>query len=233
MVENAIRKNDADRCRRRWELRVALGNVSEGKGFPEIDFDAERHVYRKDGIIVPHVTQILAASGKCDWSCVDEEIRLHSIKRGQSVHWLTQLEDEGALNYRTVPIGLRGYRKAYRTWKRYSGFHVIWIERQFISQYGFAGTLDRAGSFPSTTMFGSGTSGVVDLKTGPILDYVRMQLCSYTLAVDPRPAIARTIRRIALRLCSDGTYKVKEYPMRTWDSDFSEFMEALRSCQKS
>ncbi len=194
----------------------------------EVDFDPERHEYRQNGIIYPHVTKVIARSGKCDWSCVDEELRLHSIKRGQSVHWLTQLEDEGALDYRTVPKGLRGYRKAYRTWKRQSGFNVIWIERKFISRYGFAGTLDRAGSFPATTMYGSGTSGVVDLKTGDIADWVRYQLCAYTLAVDPRPAIARTIRRIALRLCADGKYRVKEFPMQTWDSDFAEFMKDLR-----
>ena len=199
----------------------------------EIEFDEENHVYRVDGVIKPHVTGIIAASGKVDWSYVDEEIRLHSIKRGQSVHWLTQLEDEGALNYRTVPAGLRGYRKAYRTWKRHSGFFVIWIERKFYSHYGFTGTLDRAGSFPATTMYGSGTSGVVDLKSGAIADAVRYQLCAYTLAVDPRPAIARTIRRIALRLNADGTYRVKEFPMSEWDRDFSEFMEMLRTCQKS
>jgi hypothetical protein len=199
----------------------------------EVSFDPEKHEYRCNGVVVPHVTQILAASGKCHWSCVDEEIRLHSIKRGQSVHWLTELEDQGALDYRTVPYGLRGYRKAYCTWKRHSGFHVIWIERKFVSQYGFAGTLDRAGSFPATAMYGSGTSAVVDLKTGPIQDYVRYQLCAYTLAVDPRPAIARTVRRIALRLCEDGTYRVREWAMSTWDQDFSSFMEDLKSCQKS
>lgn len=209
-------------------MRVALGYMPESQRVPEVDFDPERHEYRENGVIVPHVTGVLAKCGKCDFSCVEEEIRLHSIKRGQSVHWLTQLEDEGALNYRTVPASLRGYRKAYRTWKRHSGFHVIWIERKFISHYGFAGTVDRAGSFPATTMFGSGTSGVVDLKTGPIADWVRFQLCAYTLAVDPRPAIARTIRRIALRLQPDGFYRVKEFPMQTWDSDFAEFMKDLK-----
>lgn len=194
----------------------------------EIDFNAERHEYRRNGLIVPHVTQILAASGKCDWSCVDEEIRLHSIKRGQSVHWLTQLEDEGALNYRTVPSGLRGYRKAYRDWKKHSGFNVIWIERRFISNYGFSGTLDRAGSFPATTMFGSGTSAVVDIKTGEIIPgLVRLQLAAYSLAVDARPAIARTVRRIALRLRPNGSYQVKEFPLSSYESDLAEFMQCL------
>lgn len=206
--------------------------MSIGQAIPKIDFDPERHIYRQDGRIVPHVTEILAKSGKCDWSCVDEEIRLHSIKRGQSVHWLTQLEDEGALNYRTVPASLRGYRKAYRSWKRRSCFNVIWIEYRFVSPWGFAGTLDRAGSFPSTSMYGSGTAGVVDLKTGAIGDWVRYQLCAYTLAVDPRPSIARTIRRIALRLNPDGTYGIKEFPMKDWDCDMAEFFKCLEVAKK-
>jgi hypothetical protein len=208
--------------------KTQLQREAGGPSAEVIDLDEELHEYRRNGVIVPGVTKVIASRGKCDWSYVDEDIRLHSIKRGQSVHWLTQLEDEGALNYRTVPKGLRGYRKGYRTWKRHSGFFPIWIERKFYSHYGFAGTLDRAGSFPAATMYGSGTSGVVDIKTGEIYDWVRLQLCAYTLAVDPRPAIARTIRRIALRLKSDGTYRVKEFPMQSWDSDFAEFMKDLR-----
>lgn len=194
-----------------------------------IEFDPERHEYKRDGVIIPHVTKVLANAGKCDFSHVEEELRLHSLARGHSVHWLTQLEDEGALDYRTVPKGLRGYRRAWRAWKKHSGFCVLWVERKFISSYGFAGTVDRAGSFPATAMFGSGTSGVVDIKTGEICDYVRYQLCAYSLAVDPRPAIARTIRRVAVRLKSDGSYRVKEWPISTWDADFAEFMKDLKN----
>ena len=197
------------------------------------EFNPETHEYRENGLIVPSVTQIIAGAGLCDFSCVEEEIRIRSMKRGQSVHWLLQLEDEGALNYRTVPKGLKGYRKAYRTWKRQSGFNVLWIERQFVSNFGFAGTLDRAGSFPPTTMYTSGTKAVVDFKTGEIADWVRYQLCAYSLEVDKRPAIARTIRRIALALKPDGTYKIKEFPLCTWDTDLAKFMEALEKWKSS
>lgn len=199
------------------------------------DFDAVSHTYRKNGAVVPSVTQVIAGAGLCDFSFVEEDIRVHSMKRGESVHWMLQLEDEGALNYRKVPAGLRGYRKAYRTWKCQSGFNVLWIEKQFISELGFAGTIDRAGSFPATAMYLTGTSAVLDFKTGEIADWTRYQLCAYSLAVDPRPAIARTIRRIALSLRADGTYKIKEFPLCTWDSDYSRFMRALEEmrCQKS
>ena len=198
-----------------------------------IEFNEERHEYRWNGVVKPSVTQILAASGRCSWDCVDEETRKYALKRGQTVHWLCQLEDEGALNWRTVPTDLRGYRKSWRSWKRHSGFQVLWIERIFyVARYGFAGRVDRTGSFPATSMYGTGSSGVVDLKTGEIGDWVRFQLCLYTLAVDPRPAIARRIRRIGVGLRADGTYKVKEWPAATWDQDFAEVMNDLRSMQK-
>jgi hypothetical protein len=193
-----------------------------------IAFSADTHEYFKNGELVLSVTQVLAKAGICDFSFVDEDVRVHSMNRGQSVHWMLQLEDEGALNYRTVPKGLRGYRKAYRTWKRQSGFNVLWVEKQFVSPFGFAGTIDRAGSFPATTMYLSGTSAVLDFKTGPIADWTALQLCAYSLAIDPRPSIARNIRRIGLQLKPDGTYRVREFPLCTWDSDMARFMAALK-----
>lgn len=200
---------------------------------PAFEFNPDRHEYRQNGVIVPSVTQVLAKAGICDFSFVAEDVRTHSMKRGQSVHWLLQLEDEGCLDYRTVPRRLRGYRKAYRLWKKQSGFCPIWIEKQFVSRYGFAGTIDRAGSFPATTMFGTGTSAVVDFKTGEIPEWVRYQLCAYASESHPNQAIARNIRRIALSLRADGTYKIREFPLGTWDQDFAKFIEALRRTNAS
>lgn len=199
---------------------------------PVDGFDPVKHEYRRNGVLIPSVTQVLARAGICDFSFVDEETRIHSMNRGKSVHWMLQLEDEGSLNYREVPKGLRGYRKAYLTWKRRSEFHAIWIEYGFVSDFGYAGTMDRAGSFPASTMYSKGSSAVLDFKTGAIPDWSRLQLCAYSLAVDPRPAIARTIRRIALSLRPDGTYTVKEYPLCTWDLDCAEFMRALKKVEE-
>ena len=98
------------------------------------------------------------------------------------------------------------------------------------------GKIDRAGRFPVTAMYLTGTSAVLDFKTGEIADWTRYQLCAYSLAVDPRPAIARTIRRIALSLRADGTYKIKEFPsLHHGDSHYSRFRRALEEmrCHKS
>lgn len=125
-----------------------------------VAFNPEKHEYRKNGSVILSVTQVLAKAGICDFSAVDEEIRIRSMKRGQSVHWMLQLEDEGALNYRTVPRPLRGYRKAYKLWKKRSEFHVLGIEESMYSTLGFAGTVDRYGTFPSAILNGHGSSAV-------------------------------------------------------------------------
>jgi len=190
-------------------------------------FDPKLHEYRNaQGSIVPSVTQILARAGICDFSFGEEEIRVASMERGTSVHWLLQLEDEDALNYRQVPLRLRPYRKAYLDWKKASRFVPQLIEYQFISHYGYAGTLDRFGYFDVPAM---GHAAVVDLKTGEIQDWVRYQLSAYAMRMHHIPAVARTIRRIALALRADGTYRVKEFPRESWDVDWATFYEAKRS----
>jgi hypothetical protein len=192
-------------------------------------FDAAKHEYRTAaGVYVPSVTQILAKSGLCDFSFVEEEIRVRSMQRGSNVHWMLQLEDEGKLNYRQVPLALRPYRKAYLDWRDKSGFLPELIEQQFISHLGFAGTLDRYGHFPTTAMFPNGSTAVVDFKTGEVQDWVRYQLAAYSTGIHAHPIMARTVRRIALALRADGAYRVKEFYADTWEHDFSVFMEAKR-----
>jgi PD-(D/E)XK nuclease superfamily len=195
----------------------------------DFTFDAESHVFTHKGNTVPSVTQILARSGLCDFSFLEEEARKYFLKRGRSVHWLLQLEDEGGLNYRKVPKFLRGYRKAYLTWKERSGFEPKLIEHKFVSRYGFAGIIDRVGMFPPTSAYGSRTRCVLDFKTGATQTWVKYQLAAYTLAIEPNVALARRVRRIGLSLFEDATYKVTEFPLSEFDSDISKFMEALHA----
>lgn len=194
-----------------------------------VHFDPEKHEYTNgDGIRVPSVTWILAQSGVCDFSFVEEEVRLRAMARGKSVHWLLQLEDEGALNYRTVPNDLKPYRKAYVTWKRNSGFLPEQIEVPFISSHGYAGTPDRIGTLPKTPLYPLGSRAVVDFKTGEICEWTKFQLCLYAVGVTRRIWEAKQLRRIGLALRSDGEYRVREFPKETWDYDFATAMKAKR-----
>jgi hypothetical protein len=195
----------------------------------QVFFEPETHEYwNAAGIKKPSVTWILGKSGLCDWSFVEDEIRDRAMQRGRNVHWMTRLEDEGALNYRKVPLGLRPFRKAYVTWKQNSGFVPEIIEQPFISPWGFAGTPDRVGLFPPTEMFPRGSRGVVDLKTGSVCEWVKYQTLLYAVGVTEHIWQAKLLRRIAVALKADGRYGVKEFPLSTWDSDFSVAMEAKK-----
>lgn len=185
-------------------------------------FDPETHTFTVEDKIVPSITQVLAFAGICNFSFVEEEKRLFAMKRGKAVHWLTQLDDEGALNYRKVPKFLRGYRKAWNTWKESSGFVPMMIEQWMISDLGFGGIPDRFGKLGIT-------NAVVELKTGAVADWTRYQLAAQCVLIQPKISIARTFRRIGLSLSPDGTYKVKEFPLSTFDSDISRFIEEVRN----
>jgi len=189
----------------------------------DFTFDSEKHVFIQHGQVVPSVTWVLARAGICDYSFLDEERSQFFKERGKSVHWLLQLEDEGLLDHRKVPKALRPYRKAYKTWKTRSGFVPLLIEHKFVSPFGFSGILDRYGKQP--------INAVLDFKTGSAAEWVKYQLAAYALAIQPKIALARMIRRIALALLPDGTYKVKEFPMSEFDHDIARFLEALKETQ--
>jgi len=149
------------------------------------------------------------------------------MKRGSSVHWMTQLEDQGALNYRMVPKALRPFRKGWNDWKKATGFKPIAIEHIFTWDNA-AGIMDRVGTFPASTMHPTGSHALIDLKTGhgPIQDWVRYQLSAYSVGWMQSVQLARYLRRIAVLLKPDGTYSVKEFPREDFDRDYSTFVRA-------
>jgi hypothetical protein len=187
-------------------------------------FNRDRHEFRVNGVVKPSITQVLAAAGIVDFSFVEEDVRVHAMNRGKSVHWMLQLEDEGALNWRYVPLALRPYRKAYLTWKKNSGFIPSLIEKPLASALGFCGIPDRWGRFRNGSMCGA----VIELKTGAVADWSRYQMAAQCVLIQPNLALARTIRRVGLSLLATGEYKVREFPMAEFDADIARFMEALR-----
>lgn len=195
-----------------------------------LSFDRERHLYTWSGTPVPSVTQILGASGLCDYSFVDEEIRNASMDRGSAVHWMLQLEDQGLLATR-VHDDLKGYRKAWRECKKNLKPRILRIEEGFCSTLKFCGTPDRVvemGTF----------YGVLDFKTGPILDWVGVQLAAYavgswTSTSGRIPMIPELTRRIAVQLCPDGRYKIKEFPMQEFARDWARFLKAKEDTRET
>ena len=194
-----------------------------------ISLDQTTHTYSRDGVPFdgPSVTQALVYSGLADFSAVDEDVRQRAMQRGSNVHWMTALHDQGVLNYRKVPAPLRPFRKAYLAWRAASGFvpRKDWIERSFISDLGYAGTIDRVGDFNWTSGW-SRSPAVIDLKSGssiPVFTAVQLALYAHHVKV---------FRRIGVGLHSDGTYTTKEFPISDFQIDLAKGMEAVRRWKK-
>jgi len=196
------------------------------------NFDPDRHLFTMKDEVIPSVTQVLARVGVCDFSYVDEETREMSMKRGQNIHWMLELEDEGALNYRTVPKKFRGYRKAWQAFKRATNCYILETEWKFVvPAYKYAGIIDRVVTFPSPSLRAHQSGAVLDIKTGEVCDWTKYQLVGYAvaraMAAGMSPAQAQFMQRFAVRLRSDGTYKVREFPRKEFLSDWAVFVEFL------
>lgn len=191
-----------------------------------VRLDQDTHRYYEDDELFtgPSVTQALARAGYVDFRFVGDELRDRAMRRGTSVHWMLALHDQGALDYRRVPRSLRPYRKGWMDFRRNTGFwpDPAWIERSFISPLGYSGTIDRCGSF-------NGSDGwTLDIKTGDgsIDNWVRFQLSLYAEE-------SKKVKRAAVKLRSDGTYKFFPFPFSTYYTDRAVALQAVRDWSQS
>jgi hypothetical protein len=175
----------------------------------ELTFDADSHVYRYAGRVVPSVTQVLSILN--DFSNVDGELLEAARTRGRHVHAMIDLENRGQLDEEALDGELLPYLDQWRLFLRESGFIVTASETQvYHKALGYAGTAD-VGSM-------QGTSWVLDIKTGSMPRSVGAQLAAYQQALEPRPR-----RRLCLILNPDG-YRLHECKRL---SDFSLFQSCL------
>lgn len=181
-------------------------------------FDAELHLYTVDGVVLPSVTQILEAAGVVDYSYLPPATRRMALGRGSAVHQATQFDDEGDLDESCMDEELAPYLAAWRRFRAETGFAPDLIEyRSHHPKYGYAGTLDRRGSFAT------GARAIVDLKTNSSEGWVRLQLAAYAAFFeDPR-----AYRRVCVELRKDGTYRAIEFSAAGYAADFGRFLACL------
>lgn len=163
------------------------------------------------------VTEILALGGAVDYSFCDEE----SKWQGSVTHKVTELLDQGFLDYTKVPDGTRGRLCAYERFKEELHFVPLpdGIEVELEDkQYGMRGRLDRRGLL-------AGVPAIIDLKSGAIQPAVDLQLAMYGHMADPN--IWWT--RVAVELRKDGTYRFRLRNRMTYKSDVATALAFART----
>lgn len=201
-----------------------------------LTFEAEGHVYRFKGRVVPSVTQVLeqlevgsfvaaikeAMRGQtyaAQSSAIADAIAVWqaAAEFGTHVHQACHLYNQDDLDEESLAPALMPYLNSYRLFLLETGFAVTGSETLlYNSLMGYAGAADIFGNWMQSTW-------VVDIKSGIVPKTVGAQLAAYQNAATKKPR-----RRLCLRLCpkEDGKPKYELYEQKEL-SDFSLFTSAL------
>ncbi len=162
-----------------------------------LTFDDATHTYKIDGRALPSVTEILRAEGFIDTAFFSDFGR----ERGKLAHLAIHLHDAGELDEDSLDPVLRPYLDAWIKFKADTGCTILESEQPCADQFGrYAGT-------PDKIVLLDGKPTLLDIKTGVVSPWVRLQLCAYCEAKG-------IYRRAAVQLCEDGTYKLHHYTDR-------------------
>lgn len=201
---------------------------------PTVTFDAADHTYRIGKEIIRSVTQVLESAGISDFSGVAPNVLAAAQERGTMVHRACHYLNQHNLDPASVDERIAGYVEAWKACKRDHHFnirhseHVVYRritirDTEVIfpdaSDLSIVGTLDAEGLFGHTGQI------VNDLKTGEETDAWGPQLAAYVRAFS---ATARyTHKRLVTQLRSNGTYKLRWFPIRYFERDWEVFRVAL------
>lgn len=182
-------------------------------------YDDDSHTYTLDGRVVPSVTQIIAPL--YDFSRVDPQVLAAKAMLGKAVHRATELHDAGALDDGSVHPLVRPYLDAWLKFRLDTGFVPVEIEQRVHHPVmGYAGTLDRVGDMDS------GERSLLDIKIVRALSpAVGVQLAAYEHAYALRFAVKPVLRRRAVQLRDDGSYRLTAH--YTDPADLTCFLSLL------
>lgn len=167
-----------------------------------IEFRAQDHSYRLNGVAVPSVTQIIKPL--YDFSYVNKKVMQSAQDFGTAVHETCDLYDKDDLVIDTLDVNLRPYLDAWIKFKKdfcvKDGAPSEMIVHSELHRY--AGTLDKIFWYNKKHY-------IVDLKTS-VLDYrqTRVQLSGYKIAAQEMKLIPRKSEEFTVRLRGDGDYRV-------------------------
>jgi len=187
---------------------------------PQIDRDVSR--YSVGGARVPSVTEVLSIAGLVNFDGVPANLLASAAERGRAAHRITQLYDQGEDPKQAPNYGaLEPYLAAYLKFRADVQFEPLFIEQLVVSQtYRFAGTFDRLGTARAGELW------LIDLKTSAsISSWVGLQLAGYEIGLREELGQQDPIKRFALRLLLDGSYRLVPFADR---SDHHDFLACTR-----
>lgn len=166
-----------------------------------LNFNAAKHEYRKDGLLVPGVTTVLNNVGLSDFSMVPEKVLQLAAERGTRVHKATELEDLGTLDPETIDKEINLFLVQWRKFLVDYNVEILAVEQRIYNpKFKYAGTLDRI-------LVIKGEVSVLDIKTGVKSDSHGPQTAAYEHAFRKKIKSRKRLKRYTLYL-KKGGYKL-------------------------
>jgi hypothetical protein len=167
-----------------------------------LTFDAGTHTYRRGGVVLPSVTQVLKWVGVYNLDMVDPAILEEKAELGNAIHRaiLIDFYQRGiALPVDDPDIGI--YCTAWQEMLKLLPLEVHETELVIHGEEGYAGTVDILGRL-------AGEWAVGDLKSTTKLNHeaLAMQTAGYAHAIEEERGIEIT-KRFGLHLRRDGSYR--------------------------
>lgn len=174
-----------------------------------LEFDATTHTYRRNGKIVPSVTQVLKHAGIIDDTWYTEASRA----RGTAVHLACEFHDEGSLDWDNLHPEVLPRVSAWVKLKEDLGIEILASETiHYHETYHYAGKIDRlvlSNTWRSPTL--------LEFKSGTMPMWAGLQTAGYEKMIDTSPWMGATarerppLRRVGVELRDDGKYKLHEF----------------------
>ena len=190
-------------------------------------YEDETHSYTTDaGVWVPSLTQILKLQGLSDYSGLDPEVLENAARRGTEVHGLAATFNQfGEIDPNWITDECDAYFSAYMKFLDESHFKPdpAWTERAFIAQvYGLS-----YGVTPDTYGQRGRDKVLIEFKcTAAEQPSWAVQTAAQEAGIFKSNRCGR-VRRYALMLRKDATYRLVEYTNH--DDDMAQFVAALRN----
>lgn len=171
-----------------------------------IDFDESTHIYSRQGIAIPSVTQLIKEAGLIDARFYTD----WSADFGKYLHLACHYLALGKLDWKSLDANLFDHVRSFDRFLGESGFTVTGSEiRVFNQNLWVAGTFDLIGTF-------GGDTAIIDIKTNSIPVWAGVQTAGYAVC---SPDIVAP-RRFGLSLTKTG-WNLREFSDVT---DYDVFM---------
>lgn len=189
-----------------------------------LSFEEEGHVYRLDGEVIPGITAVLKRVGLID----DRFYSVEARDRGTAVHAAIEYLQEGDLERSSLAPLLIPYVEAWERFRDEMGWEPIERPELLVGSESlrFATRIDGVGltrDCPFVT--------VCNWKSGAAALWHPIQAAGEAIAYAETTgrATAFGVRRAALYLRDDGTYRFEPHPAKYTQRDLDDFRAAVRT----